>query len=71
MRSKTHANPAAGRNIPPQTPHNRALRIIAHVGVAGRQPHLYAARDRNHRDLAFASTATITLTVEASTVSVR
>src|ERR1700681_4495117 len=45
----------------------QAVEALAHVRVAGRQPHLRAARNRDHRRLAFASTATITRTVEAST----
>src|SRR5713226_5279681 len=45
----------------------QAVEALAHVRAAGRQPHLRAARNRDHRRLAFASAATITLTVDAST----
>src|SRR5215471_15279730 len=33
MRSETYEKAAAGRNFPPRTPHNPALRIIAEVDV--------------------------------------
>src|SRR5580704_1656869 len=47
--------------------HRQAIEAFAHVGVPGRQPHLRAARNRDHRRRAFASTVTIALTAEAST----
>src|SRR5260370_26851832 len=46
---------------------SQAIEALAHVRVAGRQPHLHAARHRDHRRRAFASTVTIALSVEAST----
>src|SRR5262249_50487180 len=51
--------------------HRQPIEALAHVGVTGRQPHLYPARHRDHRDLAFASTVTSALTVEASTDPIR
>src|SRR6266540_5287629 len=47
---------------------SQAIKTLAHVGVAGRQPYLRAARGRYHRRrrLACASAVTIALTVEAS-----
>ena len=36
-RSETYEKTAAGRNVPPRTQHHRALRIIAHIGMARRQ----------------------------------
>ena len=37
-----------GHQLPPRTPHNRRLRIIAHVGMAKRQMYFHACRDDNH-----------------------
>jgi hypothetical protein len=48
MRSERAPRTAAGGIQPPRTPHNHALHIIPHVGVAGRQPYPHAARNRNH-----------------------
>src|SRR5262245_57049480 len=68
MLSKNHAPVAPVARSPPRTQHNRALRIIAHVGVAARQPYLHAARDRDHPlRLAFASAVIIARIVERST----
>jgi hypothetical protein len=45
----------------------QAVEALAHVGVAGRQPHLHVTRKRDHQRLAFASAVTIASIVEAST----
>ena len=45
----------------------QAVEALAHVGVAGRQPYLRAARNRDHRRSAFASAAITARTIEAST----
>src|SRR5229473_318934 len=45
----------------------QSIEALAHVSVAGRQPHLHAARKWDHWRLAFASAVTIAAIVEAST----
>src|SRR5262245_9129507 len=46
----------------------QAIKALAHIGVAGRQPHPRATRDRDHRRLLpFASALISAATVETST----
>ena len=48
MLSKNHRPVALAARSPPRTQHNRALRIIAHVGVAEGQVHLHTGRKQRH-----------------------
>ena len=48
MLSKNHRPVALAARSPPRTQHNRALRIIAHVGVTEGQVDLQPARKQRH-----------------------
>jgi hypothetical protein len=68
MLSEDHRLVAPTARSPQRTQDNHALRIIAHVGVAGRQPNPGAARGRDHRRrLPFASAFSSAKIVDAST----
>ncbi len=54
MRSKIYEKSRGGRNIPPRTLHNRALRIITEVDRLGRHHYPNRTRWADHR-LAFSA----------------
>src|SRR6266699_2665824 len=56
MLSKNHRAIAPAARPPPRTQHNRALRIIAHVGEARGKPDPRPGRRRDHRPASAANT---------------
>jgi hypothetical protein len=57
MLSETYEKAAAGGNLSPRTPHNRALRIMAEIDRPHRYQHTHRA-SRNDHDIAFTAHST-------------